>query len=52
MNDTFELTQEHINQFLARQKPKKGRRVIWNSYIQGTYIKAIHGPIGTPKHSK
>ena len=41
-----------IQNFLDNMKPKKGRRVIWNSYSLGTYVKAKHGPIGSPKHSK
>ena len=41
---------EAIEKFLQQQKPKSGRRVIWNSYSLGTYNKSKHGPIGTPKH--
>lgn len=52
MQNNFELSPQSIERFLLQQKPKPGRRVIWNSYSLGTYIKAKHGPIGTPKHSK
>jgi hypothetical protein len=44
------ISDEMVQKFLAQQKPKKGRRVIWNSYSQGTYIKAKHGSIGISKH--
>lgn len=52
MLEPLTITQETIEKFLQQQTPKLGRKVIWNSYTQGTYIKAIHGLIGTPKHSK
>jgi hypothetical protein len=44
------ITPYTIEKFLADQKPKPGRRVIWNSYGQGTYIKSIHESIGSGKH--
>jgi hypothetical protein len=46
----YTMTPQTIDNFLAAQKPKPGRRVIWNSYAQGTYIKSVHGPIGSGKH--
>lgn len=47
---TNNITPQAIEQFFAQQSTKGRRRVIWNSYSLGTYIKAYHGPIGTPKH--
>ena len=44
------ITPQTIETFLSNQQPKKGRKVIWNSYNQGTYVKAIHGPIGSKVH--
>jgi len=38
---------KEYEEFVFRQQPKPGRRVIWNSYSKGTYIKALHGPIGS-----
>lgn len=49
-DNNFEITPNLIDQLLAAQRPKPGRRVIWNSYLQGTYIKSVHGPIGSGKH--
>lgn len=46
----LDFTQEAVNKFLAQQTTKPGRKVIWNSYSQGTYVKAIHGPIGSKVH--
>ena len=51
MQNNFELSAEAIEKFLMQQRPKPGRKVIWNSYSLGTYNKTKHGPIGTPKHS-
>lgn len=48
--DMSAITPQMVEKFIAQQKPKGRRRVIWNSYSQGTYIKAKHGSIGTPKH--
>lgn len=44
------ITYEAVERFIQQQRPKPGRKVIWNSYSLGTYIKAKHGPIGTPRH--
>lgn len=52
MTNEFEITPAVVNKFLGSQTVKPGRIVIWNSYAQGTYIKVIHGPIGTPKRNK
>lgn len=41
-----------VEKYLNRQTTKPGRKVIWNSYIQGTYVKAIHGPIGSKVHKQ
>lgn len=49
--DMSAISNEMVEKFLAQQKPKKGRRVIWNSYAQDTYIKSKHGPIGSGKNS-
>lgn len=38
---------KQIEEFRFHQQPKPGRRVIWDSYSKGTYIKAIHGLIGS-----
>ena len=48
--DRLGFTPDAIEQFLVQQTTKPGRKVIWNSYTQGTYIKAIHGPIGSKVH--
>lgn len=48
----FPITNHTVDQFLARQTTKGRRRVIWNPYTLGTYIKSKHGLIGTPKHNK
>ena len=52
MNTTpnYAITSNAIEEYLARQKPKPGRRVIWNSYAYGTYVKSQHGPIGSGKY--
>jgi hypothetical protein len=50
MTQPLDLSPETIEKFLIQQHPKTGRKVIWNSYIQGTYIKSVHGPIGSGKH--
>lgn len=47
---SLDFSPETVNQFLEVQAPKSGRKVIWNSYSKGTYVKALHGPIGQPKH--
>lgn len=43
----FDFNNDAIQRYLAQQTTKPGRRLIWNSYAQGTYVKAKHGPIGS-----
>ena len=51
MKPNYDLINRNvIEEYLSRVQPKPGRRVIWNSYSRGTYIKAKYGPIGSGKY--
>ena len=47
--DTFPIVTPH---WMMERKPKGRRRVLWNSSELGTYIKSVHGKIGTAKRKK